>query len=154
LPVVSALADIEADPYEVNLWAAKDHLAGIIEVWNDATELHVTYTTLNGWMLTETHLAVAQSVTGIPQVNGNPVPGQFTWKAEHDPAVFSYEYVVNLEDAGIAAGDTVCIATHAVVILGDWEETAWAANWPPFEFHGSNWAWYFRYTVEERGTPG
>ena len=152
--VVPALANIETDPREVNLWAGNDHLAGIIEVWNDATELHVTYTTLNGWMLAETHLAVAQSVSGIPQVNGNPVPGQFSWKTEHDPAVFSYEYVINLEDAGLAAGDEVCIATHAAVIMGDWEETAWSADCPPFRFHGNNWAWYFRYTVDEQGTPG
>ena len=30
-----------------------------------------------GWLITETHVAVADDATGIPQKNGNPIPGQF-----------------------------------------------------------------------------
>ena len=67
-------------PFESILWAGQDINVGTVNVWNDGVELHVTYNTTGGWVLTETHLAVATALDDIPQKNGNPIPGKFQYQ--------------------------------------------------------------------------
>ena len=44
------------------------------------------------WRILETHLHIATSLAGIPQTKtGNPIPGKFEYKGEHD-SVESYQY--------------------------------------------------------------
>jgi hypothetical protein len=64
-------------------------------------------------MISETHLHVATSLEGIPQKNGNPPPGQFEFKMEHDPWVDDYTYMILLGDWTV--GEALYIAAHAVV---------------------------------------
>lgn len=65
-----------------------------------APTLTVTYTTIEGCVLIETHLRVGDDEDGIPQTRkGNPIPGRF----EHsDPYGPTDTYVYTLE-AGRAA---------------------------------------------------
>lgn len=125
---------------------------GWVTVCNDGNNLYVTYTTRWGWMLAETHVAVATSLAGIPQRNGNPVPGRFPYGTEHGPGVTSFTYTIPLGDWGPCTD--LVIATHASVYreIGDCcdgceiqEETAWGCGCP---FPGSNWAMYFPYHVQ------
>ena len=93
------------------LYAGKTTPVGTVEVTQDATMLHVTYTATAPWLLTQTHLQVAPTLAGIPQVNGNPPPGQFTYKTSH-AAVSTYTYDIPLG----TLGGTIYVAAHAEVI--------------------------------------
>ncbi len=159
---------------EVNLVAGQDTNVGGVIVEYDKEEgcLYVTYDVTGGtWYLTETHLQVATSLEGIPQTKkGNPIPGQFDYKMEHEPSAQVQEYTITVQlgDVGAEPGDTLYIAAHAVVetVVYDEEgnpvldedgnpivinETAWGAGEP---FDGKNWATYFTCTIPEPGEQG
>jgi hypothetical protein len=102
------------DPDEYDLYAGQDILVGTVNVWNDGVELHVTYNTTDGWVLTETHLAVATSIDGIPHTkNDNPIPGKFPYKHENLGGVISDSYIIPLNGWGV--GEELYIAAHAKV---------------------------------------
>lgn len=130
---------------EYDLLAGQHIVAGKITVEADSENLYVTYTTTGGWLLTEAHLHVGQT---IPQRNGNPVPGQFKYKAKFNPAVSSHTFTVPRSEAGFV-NDCTKIATHAVVSKTNNDitqtETGWAGN---IEFSGANWARYFEFCIE------
>jgi hypothetical protein len=129
------------------LLAGQTLQVGTIQVHPDPSEngkLCVNYALdpqaiANGWSITQTHLAIGNSPTDIPQSNGNPIPGQF--KAASDtftPGVTSHEY------CGLTPGTV--IAAHAVVTqsnptthLVTQTQTAWAGS---SKFSGKNWALY------------
>jgi len=129
---------------------------GDVLVWNDGDDLYVKYLiTEPGWCLTETHLHVAESLELIPQKNGNPIPGKFEYKDEHN-CITVYTHEIPL----VWSIDVpLCIAAHAKVQndtvpvgwdsegnpISYWTETGWGAG---FEFPGKNWATYFSYTVQ------
>lgn len=114
-------SNICGEPTTVTLIAGQHINAGTVTVTNDATNLYVTYSTANGWSLTELHL-FAGACNKIP-VNkpGNPIPGQFPYSA--NPAMANtYTFTIplaNLEDC-------FCVAAHAVVRnASGGTETAW-----------------------------
>ncbi|KAF5424271.1 MAG: hypothetical protein C5S44_01935 [Candidatus Methanocomedens sp.] len=137
-----------------NLVAGGDQVVGNVTVTNDGENISVTFTTTDGWCMTETHLHIAnESEDGIPQTKkGNPRPGQFDYSEVHEPSVTEYTYVIPLDGL---SGD-VYIAAHAVVrdegnpIVDDegnltfFEESAWGNDKP---FKGKNWAMYSTYTI-------
>ena len=142
-----------------DLVAGGDQVVGSVTVTNDTMNIFVTFTTIDGWNMTETHLHIAnESVDGIPQTKkGNPRPGQFDYSEEHEPCVDVYTYVIPLN--GLSG--EVYIAAHAVVqkpivddegtpILDDEdnptyiEESAWGNDQ---DFTGRNWAMYSTYTL-------
>jgi hypothetical protein len=98
---------IEGDPFVTTLFAGQDIPVGTVSVWNDEVELHVTYNTTGGWVMTETHLAVATSLTGIPQTKkGNPIPGKFPYQCCYDEG--GSEWVFQIKEDGDE--DAVCDA--------------------------------------------
>lgn len=140
------------DPLIVDLLAGQYIDVGEVTVWNDADDLFVLIETTGGWLLTETHVAIATSMEELPQTgSGNPKVGHFDLSAEHDPPVATYQYHVAYE---YEPGVEVFIAVHAVVVLFDeegnpvQEETAWADG---LEFPGNSWATYFTYLVADCG---
>src|SRR5262250_730280 len=88
-------ANTAEDPLVVDLIAGQNQRAGDIKIWDDGKSLYVLYETTDPWCLTETHLAVASSLAGIPQKNGNPIPGQFPYKNEHNCST-SFLYTIPL----------------------------------------------------------
>ena len=102
-------------PFEFPLYAGQDEEVGTVYVWNDTDTLHVKYETTGGWEMTETHLAVADSLDGIPQTKTfNPIPGKFLpYSTKHNPAVTEYTYEIPLAGLGI----DLVIAAHAKVQL-------------------------------------
>lgn len=140
------------------LLASRDYInVGNVEarVKMSQETLIITYTTTGDWIITETHLGVASSLSGIPQnKGGNPKIGQFAKKTAaglpveiHDTEVI---YKIDLNKIeGLESGDggTIYIAAHAVVYntASCVEETAWGDT--GFSFPGSSWALYFTFEV-------
>ena len=115
---------------EITLYAGQDIPVGTVNVSNDGTNLYVTYNTIDGWVMTETHLAVADSLDDIPQTKkGNPIPGQFPYKHEDLGYTASDPYIIPLSeiDVGVGAEDILYIAAHAKVIrpIEGCYETVW-----------------------------
>ena len=111
-----ALAGTEDDPDIYELYAGQDIDVGEVQVWNDFDTLYVKYVVDEpGWCMTETHLDVQTSVDLFPvNKKGNPQPGLFDYKTEHDPCVTEYTYEVPLPDTW-AVGDSLFIAAHAAL---------------------------------------
>lgn len=113
---ISTKACINNHTYVTDLIAGQHYDAGDVIVWDDCDFIYVKFTTENGWMLSETHLHIATSLDGIPQNNGNPTPGQFDYKTDHNPMVTWFEYKIK----NIWGSCTeVYIAAHAIVCKGD-----------------------------------
>jgi len=152
LPTVAS-AHTAGDPLRAKLIAGQKIEAGLVEVWNDAENLHVRFVTKwgLGYCLKETHLHVATSLDDIPQKNGNPIPGHFDYGDVLDCA-HDIEYVIPLNDW--EAGAELVIAAHAVVGNVDdtcLQETAWGVlcgKLDEYGFPGRNWAAYIPYTVQ------
>jgi hypothetical protein len=130
------------------LWAGQNTDSGTVTVWNDASHLYVQFQTTGGWVLTQTHVHVATSLSGIPTNDqGVPVPGQFDYSTTHDN-VTTYTYFMSL--AWPDHTDLV-IAAHAAVALLDGSgnvvqtETAWGGGKPG---GGSRWWFYLEYTTQ------
>jgi len=103
----------EDAPFVTTLFAGQDIPVGTVSVWNDTENLYVKYETTGDWVMTQTHLAVADSADGIPQKNGNPIPGQFPYSTKHDPAVTEFTYTIPL----VNPITPLYIAAHAKVQL-------------------------------------
>lgn len=130
------------------LFAGQTHYAGTVSIAVVDSSLCVTYQTDGPWLLTETHLAIADSLAGIPQTrSGNPRPGQFPWSATHNPPVPQFTYCVNYP---YVIGQPLFVATHAVVRTSGGgaggSETAWAGD---LDFPGANWATYFTFVPDD-----
>jgi hypothetical protein len=121
---VTVFADVTPPAWatEINLIADQNINVGTVYVWNDTINLYVKYETTDEWVMTETHLAVAATLDGIPQTlpnkkglgGGNPIPGQFAYSTDHNPAVQTYTYTIPLTSLG---GTSLYIAAHAKVQL-------------------------------------
>lgn len=99
-----------------DLYAGQTTDVGDIYVWNDATKLYVEIDLVAGWCMTESHVAVASAVSGIPQTaTGNPIPGKFAEGDKYDPCEDgdTFEFALSGFDT------TPVIAVHAKV----WEKT-------------------------------
>jgi hypothetical protein len=156
--------------YQVNLVAGQQYNIGEIDLFiaqdNGEYFLHVVYSLDpdNDWYLAESHLAVVcDDPAGIPQADdGNPIPGQFPYSAEHDPYTDKeYHYIVPLDQFADCQTLTLYIAAHAEVVRLEngeivQEETAWGGCVGPccFEFNGSNWATYFAFGRLQNDKPG
>jgi hypothetical protein len=72
-------------PDVFTLYADQDIDVGTVSVWDDCVDLYVKYETTGGWVMTETHLAIAGSLEGIPHTKkNNPIPGQFPYQCYYD----------------------------------------------------------------------
>ena len=125
---------------------------GWVAVWNDETNLYVHYRTKSGWVLAETHLAVANSLFEIPHnQGGNPKVGNFPYKGEYTPPETDIEYTIPLQ---WDPGKMLYIAAHAAVLLVDQggeiiqQETAWGNGCCPKPSDKGNWAMFFTFNVQ------
>lgn len=117
LALVWALAPATASGYPVGAVKAADLFAGQtvdvgdVYVWNDATYLYVEYVLDPAWCMTESHLAVDDVLTDIPQRNGNPTPGRFDYGDAYDPCASGDTFPIPLS----GLGTDPYIAAHAKV---------------------------------------
>lgn len=127
-----------------------------LEVVGD--NLVVTYTTQDGWELTEAHLWVGKNIADMPQTKkGNPKVGNFPYKSGDITGVTSYSFFVPLSSLGSDLCDkTYFAAAHAVVRKPDGSggyqtETGWGSG-DPIVPQGS-WAMYFSFLFVCDPTP-
>ncbi len=135
------------EPTTVMLVAGQTMDAGTVTVSNDNDYIYVTYTTTNGWVLTQTHLYVGDCAL-IPVNNpGNPIPGQFPYTGTHNNLT-SYTYQIPISSIPLEACG--CIAAHAVVKKYNSSnqvidtQTAWG-NGVRINLSGGNWGMKFDY---------
>ena len=91
-----------------------------METWHEnisgALILHVKYVINDtAWYLTEVHLAVNTSLSGIPKTNtSNPIPGQFEYKVDFTGITTFYDAYISLDSSEQAASQ-LYVAIHAEV---------------------------------------
>lgn len=117
LIAMPAMAHTCDAPQTIDLLAGQTSNVGTVKVCNDDTNLYVTFTTTGTNFMRETHLAVATSLSGIPQTKKfNPIPGQFAYKTAHAPAVQTFTYTI---PKTWATGTPLYIAAHASLDKAD-----------------------------------
>lgn len=107
-------ADLVGDMYAGNPKNG-EVVCGTLTVHKNADgSLAVTYDTDDVWNMLECHLQVATTLNGIPQRNGNPIPGRFELYAGQwaEPFQDAYAFTVPYDEAW---GSTLYIAAHSVV---------------------------------------
>ncbi len=156
-PVVQSVVDPCGDALAVRFLAGQTIEVGTVTVSNDGSQLCVRIETTGGWVMEETHVAIARHPWEFPQTgSGNPKVGQFALAAEHNPPVADFEHCINLAEYGYGADDSVYVAAHGAVVLLDaggqviQSETAWGEGTP---FPGNNWAMYLGHTVQACTPP-
>lgn len=113
LVAASISAAAPAGAASFTLYAGKTTPVGTVYVWNDATNLYVEIDMDSGWCMTESHVAAASTVAGIPQNSQqNPTPGQFPYGDTYNPCESGGD-TFTIPLAGL--GSTPVIAVHAVV---------------------------------------
>lgn len=119
----------EAVPQSFPLYAGQDWEVGEVLVWDDGIELCVKYQLFpeifdpeegDGWGITETHLAVATTLEGIPHTKtNNPIPGQFPYGNDELGGVASWPesgwFCISFDDLDVDCSDSLFIAAHAVI---------------------------------------
>lgn len=100
-------------PTVVTMYAGQIYNAGTITITNDANYVYVTYTAMNDYVISATHLYVGECALIPVNPPGNPIPGQFPYSGTHTD-LLTVTYQVPLSVAG-AAGSSICVAAHAVV---------------------------------------
>ena len=146
--------------YSVNLMAGQNIFVGALGVTKSETDLIVTYATIPGWTIDETHINVGDCNEGWAPTtrSGNPKIGKFDHNEPHSEEINRVVYHISL-DAIPEVSDLYCLAAHAVVIGPNGEETAWAGDindgggsmgrvaknnfgYTVLEFGGGSWATY------------
>ena len=131
----------------VSLVAGQTINSGSVNVTNDSEFIYVTYTTTNGWTLTQTHLYVGACALIPVNGPGNPMPGQFPYSTTH-ANITSYTYQIPI--SALSMGTCGCIAAHAVVVQLDQNgnviqtQTGWG-NGTRINPNGGNWGMKFDY---------
>lgn len=93
---------------------AEQHLrVGTLIIWRNATHLFLKYLLNNSFHMSESQTQVATRLQDIPQKNGNPTPGKFCYKKDHNPRVTEYTYKICWKPAW--NGKLLYIAAHAEV---------------------------------------
>ncbi len=119
-------ADKECEPeLVVDLIAGQNMVVGTVSVTNDDEQVCVTYALdedalAEGWLIYETHLAIANEKDGIPQTRGNrwgtnPIPGQFPYGDDELEGVEYYTECITFDELGFGICNEAYIAAHAVV---------------------------------------
>jgi hypothetical protein len=164
---IVGLIDLNGSPASAapqcnTLFAGQTTNVGTVCVDNDLSNLTVTYTTVDGWKLEETHLFVGSSLTEVPKTQtGNPKIGLFPYGTDSLPANTTTS-TITIPIGDFGAGGTACasktltLAAHAVVAKVNSDgsirrETAWGSG-TRFATKGS-WATYFTYQTQCPATP-
>jgi hypothetical protein len=105
--IVPALTSVVAtDIKEYPLYAGQSTKVGKIQVTNDSTNIKVKFIVDNPWVIADApRVAVADTVDGIPQKNGNPIPGKFAYSGKD----------VSIPLGSWTKGKELIIAAHANV---------------------------------------
>ncbi|MAW95857.1 MULTISPECIES: hypothetical protein [unclassified Leeuwenhoekiella] len=139
------VADFKASVSQEEACFSRDLIAGQNQVVGQVTinvnedgSWTLTYHTINGWSLRETHLSLSpdcENLTFPVTKTGNPKVGKFEYAASHEAGIDTVEYTIYQDSFSWE----FCFAAHAVVDGPKGKETAWAEG---ESFDGKNWAMY------------
>lgn len=135
-------------PTQTDLIAGRFIDSGDVVVASDGTFLYVTIITENGWSLTETHVAVGDTLADIPQNrSGCPQNGLFPYSSTHNGSTM---HVVAIPLNSFNHDQTITVAVHAVVQKTNGNrrltETAWGEG---SRFRCRNWAMNFEHRLAD-----
>ncbi len=135
------------NPASQDLIAGRNADAGDVVIANDDTFIYVIFMAEDGWTISETHVAVGNSVEELPQTrSGNPKVGRFPYAGTHNNETM---VVYAIPRVSLNGRECYAIAAHAVVQNNDnrrvRRETAWGEG-PGFA--GRSWAMYMTYCAE------
>jgi hypothetical protein len=142
------------NPEQVTLFGGQTIDTGTVTVSNfNLGSITVTYATNDPWVITAVHLAVADSLAGIPQNgNHNPLPGHFPINTTYNPPVTTVTFTIPVDN--LVPGETIFVGAQAEVQTSGGQsggsQTAWGFG--P-RFGGHNWATYIEYTVQACRLP-
>lgn len=121
----------------VDLIAGQNYVAGTVSIDVDEQDLILTYRTVDGWSIEETHMSIGDcGEQWVPTTGaGNPKIGQFEHASGQGDDITEVIYLINKD----AVSDIYCFAAHAVVQRSGARETAWAEG---VDFGGNSWAMY------------
>jgi hypothetical protein len=145
---ITVAKKLPGTPTVTNLMAGQTIVAGSITVVDDQDLgiLTVTYQLNAGWSLKEAHLYVG-ALSDIPLGgNGNPRPGQFTYK-KTDFASGTQTWSISIPLSSLPP-DEVTIAAHSVVCntTTGARETGWGQG--PQINDGGSWAMRFSHVFD------
>ena len=141
------------DVSSYELFADQNWPIGEVFVKNDAAgTIKVKYVLTDpaalaeGWQITQAHVSIAENAAGIPNQNGNPIPGKFNVKEAFVPGVAETPWLPI--DYNWTLGTPIVITMHAIVEYADengvvQSKSAWGGT---MNFAGKNWANYIDYT--------
>lgn len=134
-------------PEVIDINAGQTYLSGNVTIGNGADLLFVTYNANANWFFKELHLYVGP-LSGVPQSNGNPKPGQFPYKVRFNSLTSTYTFEIPLASVVKDANGCYVVAAHSSMVKTNANggiiqtETGWAGY---DDFSGNNWARYFNY---------
>ncbi len=109
----------------------------------------VRFRAAQGWSFTETQLAVASALEGIPRAEaGIPIIGRFPRRTAHTPVVKEFTYSIPLAELGVAPGEEVIVAAHASAVNTTGVEEGGWGHGERFTPRG-NPAMYLRYSITD-----
>lgn len=122
------------ETYTLCLVAGQHIDAGTLDfAYDNDGNIYITYNAIDGWYLTEIHLALVHDMADIPtNKNGHPKIGHFPYKVTFDAGDMTSGHTVMIENPHIGTEYQygcipVVLAAHAVVVNdSECEETAWA----------------------------
>lgn len=147
------------NPTVWNLTAGQYNDVGSVSVWNDSTNLYVTYTLdAPGYTFGQLHLWVGTDLTLVPATkNGTPIPGQFCQQTTggycYDATgLVTYTFVVPLTDLNVVNVSQLCntniyVVPHAEVYGPGSKETAFGGNTGVNVGSAGRWYYYGTYTI-------
>lgn len=130
------------------LWAGQHDSAGYVTYGIDEdANFYATYTTVDGWEMSETHFFAGDK--GLMPLNkpGNPKIGKFPYKDSFNPPVTEVTYTIELIQLPQAEVDGFVAAAHAVVHGPNGQETAWGFG--DYSFTDKGWGWYTTYWYQQ-----
>jgi hypothetical protein len=122
-------------------FAGQDIDVGTVSIANDEDYLYVSFETIGGWEMVETHVAADTDPDLIPKAGKRLAPGRFPEKAVHDPTETIVHYAVPIPGSDPSE---VVVAAHADVVNGEREEGAWVEG---SRRDGGGWASYALYDL-------
>ena len=114
-------------PVTVPLLAHGTIPAGTVTVSNDKTSIYVTFATIPDWTITRADVAIATTLAGIPQSNGQPDIKHFPYSKTFCPGATCVIFTIPI--GTIQQGNTLFIAAHASLdSKTQGHQQAWAAG--------------------------
>lgn len=138
-----------ASCHSSDLIAGQNIVVGTVDVHVDGSVITITYNTIPGWTIDQTHMSLGNCTDDIPTTgSGNPKVGHFEYSATHGAGT---QVVTYTADSSTLPAQT-CIAAHAVVSSASGQtETAWGAG---LDFPGRSWATYMELDMLTCGSGG